>query len=42
MAYNFSKYGVLVDNDNKLQLLHASKNSDFIGKKIRIEETGKD
>ena len=41
MAYNFSKYGVLLINNNSLELLYPSSNEELIGKEIRIEETNK-
>lgn len=41
MAYNFSKYGVLVTDKENLELLYPSSNQELIDKEIRLEETNK-
>lgn len=41
MAYNFSKYGVLVIDDGNLEMLYPSNDRELINKEIRILETNK-
>ena len=41
MAYNFSKYGILVENNNNLEVIHPKNTDELLNKNIRIKETGK-